>query len=116
MEGDIATVNGGITLASGTKVSDAVATVNGNVVLDNATVHGSVTLTNGDLEMINASVVGEDVVLKSGKGSAPPEIRIEGGSVVEGDIVVRGRKGVVVYLSDGGDVRGEIRGAEVVRD
>ena len=67
VRGSLSTVNGGIRSESGTVVEDRVSTVNGKIQLRNTSVGENVQTSNGD-------------------------IVIRDGSVVEGDIVVRGRR------------------------
>jgi len=44
----------------------------------------------------------------------PIEIEVTGGSIVEGDIVVKGNVDVRLILRDGGKVLGQVDGAEVI--
>jgi len=120
--GDISSVNGGIDLASGASAErldtvnggidlderveiERAETVNGGIrVGRDVTVHGSLSTVNGgiqtqpgtqierDVSTVNGKIrlretrVGEDVKTSNG------DISLNDGSVVEGDIIVRGRR------------------------
>jgi DUF4097 and DUF4098 domain-containing protein YvlB len=119
VNGDVATVNGSIGIQDGTAVDGDVSTVNGGITLVGSTVGGTLTVHNGDVVLLARSRVKKDVVIKKGKSSSKrgQEIRVSDGSVVEGDVIVRGARGeVTVHLSGGGEVKGEVRGAEVVTE
>jgi len=117
-DGDVATVNGSVRCGSGSTITGDVTTVNGSIRLDGSTAKGDITTHNGSVELTRGSVVERDVVIKESGGSSSGRtlrILVADGSVVHGDVVVEdsGRK-VTVELVDGGEVKGEIRGAEVV--
>ncbi|MCP4654720.1 MAG: hypothetical protein GY856_04785 [bacterium] len=120
VDGDVETVNGAAECGSGTEVQGDVSTVNGAIRLDGTRVEGRVVTYNGGVTLRDGSRVTRDVVIERTRGRHSDralEIRILQGSVVEGDIVVRTTKRpVTVYLSEGGEVLGEIRNAKVVRE
>lgn len=67
VRGSLETVNGGISTEQGTKVEDTIETVNGRLRLRETRVGENLETSNGDIELLF-------------------------GSVVEGDVIVRGRK------------------------
>ncbi|MBN2198972.1 MAG: hypothetical protein JW747_03900 [Candidatus Aminicenantes bacterium] len=121
VDGDARTVNGSLKFGPGSKVSGGVSTVNGSITLDNAVVSEDVVTVNGDVRLREKSTVGGDIVIRN-RGNVfsriqSLDIRIEGGSVVEGGIDVRDPDTRVrVYISKDSAVRGEIRNAEVIRE
>ena len=120
VDGDLESVNGGVECGSGTEVDGDIKTVNGDVELDGAVVDGSVETINGEVTLRGASRVKRDVVIDRNRGSSSRrtlEIRVLDDSVIEGDVIVKSRKRKVrVVLAGGGEVKGEIDGAEVVRE
>ncbi len=120
VDGDLESVNGGVECGSGTEVDGDISTVNGDVELDGAVIDGSVETINGEVTLRGGSRVKRDVVIERNRGTGsrrPLEIRVLDGSVIEGDVVVKARKRkVTVVLAGGGEVQGEIDGAEVVRE
>lgn len=93
--GDVETVNGRITLRENSRVGRDVSTVNGEIDLEGVAVEGSVETVNGDI-LLAASVVGGDVVFEDNDGGwwkgdrdrSRPRLRIDGESVVRGDIIL----------------------------
>jgi predicted acyltransferase (DUF342 family) len=116
VNGDVGTVNGKATVGQGTIVHGEVNTVNGSIKLKGASVDGDVGTVNGDIELTSQAEVGGDVVVSGGKSSSAIEVRVFEGSVIHGDVRVEGRREVRVILAGGGEVRGQIRGAEVVNE
>ena len=117
---DISSVNGAIRCAEGVVVDGSVKTVNGAIRLQGVEVQGGISTYNGDVTLENGSVVFDDVIVKDTKGNdrcnKPLEIVIDN-SFVRGDVINRDDKNkVVVYLLNGGDVKGKIRNAKVERD
>jgi len=121
--GDAGTVNGSIECGPGSKVHGDVSTVNGSVELRNTVVDDEVSTVNGDVRLREKSVVRGGIVIKGrnshffGGHDHGLEIRIEGGSTVEGGIDVRDpdRK-VKVYLDKDSTIQGDVRNAEVVKE
>jgi len=121
VDGDAVTVNGSIECGSGSKIRGNVTTVNGRIELTNTAVAEDVRTVNGDVLLRNQSVVRGDIVIKGKRGFFSGghhlEIRIEGGSVVEGGIDVHDPDNEVeVYISKDSAVKGEIRNAKVIRE
>lgn len=119
--GNAGTVNGSIECGPGSKVHGDVSTVNGRVELRNAVVDDEVSTVNGDVRLREKSVVRGGIVIKGRRGhffgDHGLEIRVEGGSKVEGGIDVRDpdRK-VKVYLDKDSTIQGDVRNAEVVKE
>ncbi len=120
VDGDLDSVNGGVRCGSGTEVDGDVSTVNGSIDLDGTVVDGSLETINGAVTLRGESRVKRDVVIEGKRGSSSRKalkVRVLDGSVIEGDVIVKNHKRkVVVVLADGGEVQGEIDGAEVVRE
>ena len=121
VDGDAGTVNGAIECGPGSKVRGRVSTVNGRVELRNTVVNDEVSTVNGDVRLSEKSVVRGRIVIKGRQGHFSHgdrlEIRVQGGSIVEGGIDVRDpERKVTVYVDKDSKVNGEIRNAEVVRE
>jgi hypothetical protein len=121
VDGDAGTVNGSVECGGGSRVRGRLSTVNGRVELRNATVDEEVSTVNGDVLLLEKSVVRGDIVIKGKRGFFSGghrlEIRLEGGSVVEGGIEVRDPDNEVeVYISKDSTVKGEIRNAKVIKE
>jgi DUF4097 and DUF4098 domain-containing protein YvlB len=121
--GNAGTVNGSIECGPGSKVHGDVSTVNGRVELRGTAVDDEVSTVNGDVLLREKSVVRGGIVIKGrnnhffGGHDHGLEVRVEGGSTVEGGIDVRDpdRK-VKVYVDKDSKVNGEIRNAEVIKE
>jgi DUF4097 and DUF4098 domain-containing protein YvlB len=120
VDGDAESVNGSVELGAGSEVSGKVGTVNGAIELDQAIVRRDVRTVNGDIELRNNSVVKGNVVIEDSVNitdrQRPIEIEVAGGSIIEGDVVVKRDVEVRLILSDGGQVLGQVEGAEVIDD
>ncbi len=121
VDGDLESVNGGVECGQGTEVDGDVSTVNGDVDLDGTIVDGNVETINGEVTLRAGARVKRDVVIERNRGDSSRrvlEIRVLGGSVIEGDVIVKDtERKVKVVLASGGEVEGEIDdSAEVVRE
>jgi hypothetical protein len=121
VDGHATTVNGSIDCGSGSRIHGRLSTVNGRIEMRNSEVDEDVGTVNGDVLLREGSVVRGDIVIKGRHGSffdhPRLEIRLSEGSRVEGGIIVRDADiEVKVYLSKDSTVRGAIRNAEVVRE
>ncbi len=120
VDGDVGTVNGAVNCGAGATVNGEISTINGEIVLENAHAGKDVSTCNGDILLKDHSRVAGDLVVEKTMGSnsqARRELRIEilDGSVVEGNVLVHEDDlEVVVTISGGGEVQGEIIGARVV--
>lgn len=123
VDGSAKTVNGAIECGVGSRIHGRLGTVNGRIEMANTEVDEEVSTVNGDVRLREKSVVRGGIVIKGrndhffGGHDHGLEIRVEGGSTVEGGIDVRDpdRK-VTVYVDKDSKVNGEIRNAEVVRE
>jgi len=121
VDGHAGTVNGAIESGSGSKVHGRLSTVNGRIELSGTEVDEEISTVNGDILLQEKSVVHGGIVIKGNHGNFfghnRLEIRISGGSTVEGGILVRDDDiEVKVYLSKDSTVKGEIKNAQVVRE
>ena len=64
VRGELETVNGGIYTESGTEVAFSIETVNGRLRLENTRVRENVETSNGDIDIIRGSVIEGDVVIR----------------------------------------------------
>lgn len=121
VDGSAATVNGSIICAGGSKIHGRLTTVNGRIELKNCEVDENLSTVNGNIQLLAQSLVHGNIVIKGRRrhlsGSRPITIRIEDGSVVEGNIEVRDPKNKVeVYIGRDACVKGEIHNAKVIRE
>ncbi len=121
VDGDAGTVNGAIECGGGSKIHGSVSTVNGRIEMSNTEVDGEVSTVNGDVLLREKSIVRGDIVIKGRHGGFFDhhhlDIRISGGSWVEGGIKVHGEDiEVKVYLSADSTVKGEIQNAQVIKE
>jgi len=118
VDGDVESVNGTVDLDSGSGVSGKVASVNGSINLRQSIIQRDVRTVNGDIQLRDHSVVKGDIVIEGkfagSERSRPIEIEVAGGSIVEGDVVVKRNVDVRLILSEGGKVLGRVEGAEIV--
>jgi DUF4097 and DUF4098 domain-containing protein YvlB len=122
VNGDAETVNGAVECGQGSQVHGRLGTVNGRVELRGAVVADEVSTVNGDVLLREKSIVRGSIVIKGRQGhffgghGHGLEIRVEGGSVVEGGIDVRDpERKVKVYLDKDSVIKGEVHNAEVIR-
>lgn len=122
VDGDLRSVNGSISASDGTSVTGGIETVNGSINLDGATVEQDLSTVNGGVVLdrgsrVMGSLIIEDTNSRKRWDRKPLEIKLRDGSVIEGDIeVLEEDRKVIVYISGGAAVMGQIRGAEVVRE
>lgn len=121
VRGKIESVNGPVVCDPGVQIYDGVATVNGSIDLENTVVRRDITTYNGDIQLLDRSLIQGDIVVKRSKGDSHRRrqlrIDIAEESVVEGNIIVRDKTmDVKVILSEGGRVRGRIQDAEVIEE
>jgi hypothetical protein len=120
VDGNVKTVNGAITCGSGSKIHGRLGTINGRIELKNSEVDEEVSTVNGDI-LLTKSLIRGDIIIKGKRGYFSGghrlEIRIEGGSIVEGGIDVRDPDNEVkVYISKDSLVKGEIKNAQVIKE
>jgi len=122
IDGDLQTINGTIRTGEETVVTGAVETVNGDADLVGTTVYADLQTVNGSVTLDRGSRIQGNVIIEESHGNnhhrqKALRIDIRNGSVVEGDIDVLDKdREVIVRLSNGGSVMGQIRGAEVIEE
>ena len=121
VQGDVESVNGGINARNGVMVNGDINTVNGSIRVNGTEVRRDVTSYNGDIQLSERSVVHGDIIIRDSKGESnrtrPLRIRIDGMSVVEGNVIVKNEDlRVELILAGESQVRGRIRDAEVIMD
>jgi predicted acyltransferase (DUF342 family) len=102
-------------------VGGGLSTVNGGINLTGTAIKKNVSTNNGDITLKNKSIVEGDIIIKESHSFTDRlrtlDIRISDGSSVKGDIIVKEEDmKVKVYLSQGGNVEGQVKGAEVTRE
>jgi hypothetical protein len=96
-----------------------VETINGSIELVHTSVARDIRTVNGRVRLSENSVVAGDLIVVRKRGNKrrrPLEIELDGGSVIEGDVIVEDPSIVVrVLLSGGSEIRGRVENAEVVK-
>jgi hypothetical protein len=64
IDGDLETVNGGISTEAGTEVAASIETVNGRIRLRGSRVGENVETSNGDIDVLDDSVIEGDVIVR----------------------------------------------------
>ena len=105
-------------LDSGAVVAGNATTVNGSVKMNHARILGNLATANGDLFIEHHSVVNGDIVIK-GKNSKNEkrkvEIFLKDGSEINGKIENKAQSTeVVVHALGGSKINGDVIGAEIV--
>jgi len=119
VKGSIETVSGDIVGNGGCDIQDGISSVSGDIEVDDTRIRGDIKTVSGDISLFNGSVVDGDIIVNRTNDffSGPQgkmKIVIDMNSVVKGSIRVKEKDtNVIVYLSNGGKVRGEIINAEV---
>lgn len=119
VEGYIETVSGDVNCDSGVDAREYIKTVSGDIELDDTRLRGDLITVSGDISLFNGTMVDGDILIGKNHGSIvkiPPtqKIIIDMNSVVRGSIIVeKPHNKVIVYLVNGGKVKGEIVNAEV---
>lgn len=118
VNGNVESVNGMIELGTGSGVSGKVASVNGSIELNQTMVQQDIRTVNGDIKLRDKTIVKGDIVIEGkmddSTRSSPIEIEVAGGSVIEGDIVVKRNVDIRLILSEGGKVLGQVGDVEVI--
>jgi hypothetical protein len=116
---EASTVNGSIKVAQRASVGGGVSTVSGDIELDGSEVAGMLKTVNGDIELRDGARVRGGILIKkpnrSGWGwsnNDPPEVRICGTCVVEGEL--RFERPVELNVEPGGKI-GKVVGETVSR-
>ncbi len=128
VDGLIKTTNGSISCGSGSEIRDEVRTTNGSIEIKGTKAGEGLTTTNGNVSVLDQSRVRGDIVIRGRQGHSflgifffgsgrrhPITIRVEGGSVVEGGIIVEDdRRNVEVIISKDSKVLGKVVNAKVI--
>lgn len=117
--GDVESVNGSVECEAGSTIEGDIQTVNGRVLLEGTTVNGEIETRNGAVLLTDGTRVGRDVRIEgrtSGFSGGSLEIRLTGGSVIEGDLIVEDEdRKVRLTVDETSEVKGQIRGVEMTR-
>ncbi|MCX6577645.1 MAG: hypothetical protein NTV82_14795 [Candidatus Aminicenantes bacterium] len=126
VDGLVKTTNGSLACDMGTEIMRELRTTNGSIKLTGTKVGGGLTTTNGDVAVLDQSRVRGDIVIRGRQGSwffrffrshrrHPTTIRIEGGSVVEGGIIVEDdHRNVEVIVSKDSKIQGKVVNAKII--
>ena len=127
VDGIVKTVNGSISSGSGSDIRSEVRTTNGSIKVLGTKVGQDLTTINGDVSVLDQSRVRGDIVIRGRHGHGffsfffgnrhrhPITIRIEGGSVVEGGIIVEDdERNVEVIISKDSKVLGKVVNAKII--
>lgn len=121
VEGTIKTVSGDVVGESGSKIKENIITVSGDIELDDTSLDGDITTVSGDISLFNGTYVSGDIIIKRKNSpmqhvTGTMKVIIDLNSVVHGSIKVsEPDTNVIVILSNGGKVDGDIVNAEVRR-
>jgi len=119
VSGSVETVSGDVKCDSGTDVKESIETVSGDIELDDSRLRGDIQTVSGDISLFNGSTIDGDIIIRNKHTSVfkvphKQKIIIDMNSVVRGSILVEEpNTNVVVYLVNGGKVKGKIVNAEV---
>lgn len=116
VNGDISSVNGSVGLAQRTRMDGCIDTVNGKVDLEEARVEHDITTVNGDIFLCASKVEGGIRIKGKQRGLSwgTLVIHLTRGSEVKGDIRVEDpNRKVEVRLEGDSAVRGQVIGAVV---
>ena len=123
VDGDVTTVNGTARSGRDTVVTGSVETVNGSIELLGTTVHEDLRTINGRVLLEGGTRVQGDLIVEETRNNGwnsrrkPLEIELRDGSVIEGNVDVRDEdRKVIVRLSGGSAVNGQVLGAKVVEE
>ena len=118
VKGDIELVNGRVHCEPDVKVTGCVGVVNGKISLKKTLIEKDLSTYNGNIELSDNTIIGGDIIIKEKHGTFTGyrKLKIEiDNSSVEGDIINEDPDyDVVVYLTNGGKVKGKIIDAKVV--
>jgi DUF4097 and DUF4098 domain-containing protein YvlB len=119
VDGSIETVSGDVNCDSGSDIREYITTVSGDVELDDSRLRGYLRTVSGDISLFNGSIVEGDIIIDRKPDLViyhdnKLKIMIDMNSIVKGSILVKEpNSNVIVYLANGGEVKGEIVNAEV---
>lgn len=119
VNGSLETVSGDVNCESGSSIDEWLKTVSGDIELDDTFLKGDMTTVSGDISLFNGTVINGDIIIK--RKSSPLhssmgklKVIIDLNSIVKGSVrVTEPNTNVIVYLSNGGKVEGDVINAEV---
>lgn len=125
VDGLVKTTNGSLACDTDTEIMRELRTTNGSIKLTGTKVGGGLTTVNGGVDVLDQSRVKGDIVIRGRDGfwffgifghrRHPITIRVEGGSVVEGGIIVEDdRRNVEVIISKDSKVLGKVVNAKII--
>ena len=115
----IETVSGDVNCDSGSDITKNIITVSGDIELDDSRLRGNLKTVSGDISLFNGSMIDGDIIINRKSNAVlfhdgKLKIIIDMNSVVKGSILVEEpNSNVIVYLANGGKVKGKIINAEV---
>lgn len=115
---EVSTVNGDVKLAKRTRVASGVSTVSGSIELTGAEVVGTLTTSNGDIELSDGAVVRGSIHVKGSnnnwgfRDSDPVHVRICASCTVDGTL--RFDRPTVLHVAPGAKI-GQVIGESVTR-
>lgn len=121
VDGRIKTVSGDVNAQTGSDIHSDIETVSGDIEMDDTRVRGDLATTSGDISLFNGTFVDGSIFIHRKKNPMQMkmgklEITVDLNSVVKGSIIVdEDDTNVVVYLSNGGKVEGEVVNAKLIR-
>lgn len=116
IQGDVSSVNGSVSLADRTRVEGDLDTVNGRIDLEHALVARDLSTVNGDIHLVGAKVGGSVLIKGRQQGSSFSRIviHLSQGAEVGGDIRVEDpSRNVEVRMDASSTVRGQVQGARL---
>jgi len=127
VDGFIKTTNGSLACDAGSEIMRELRTTNGSIEIKGTTAGESLTTINGNVSILDQSRVKGDIVIRGKHGfwffgiffnshrRHPITIRVEGGSVVEGGIIVEDHhRNVEVIISKDSKVLGKVVNAKII--
>ncbi len=117
--GSIETVSGDLICDTGCDIRKGMITVSGDIELDDTRLRGNLKTVSGDISLFNGAVIDGDIIISRKRNfmsgtMGKLEVIIDMNSIVKGNIrVEESETNVMVYLTNGGQVKGEIINAEV---
>lgn len=92
-ESSISSVNGDIDVDAHSRINGDVSNVNGDITLIGTNVSLDVVTNNGDISLLQSTVIAGDLIYRDGNGSkrnwgTPPTLVIDANSKVEGSIIL----------------------------
>ncbi|MEA1878630.1 MAG: DUF4097 family beta strand repeat-containing protein [Bacteroidota bacterium] len=119
VHGSIEVVSGDITCETGTDIRESVSTVSGDIELDDTRLREHLETVSGDISLFNGAIIEGDIIISrranlSSVNRGRLKVIIDMNSVVKGNIrVEEPNTNVIVYLTNGGKVKGKIINAEI---